>query len=218
MCDRRRVSVIVADELALVREGLALLCQREAEADVVAQCADGEEASRAIGALRPDIALLDLQLPKVHALDVIRKHRTTEKGCRMLITAPRNDRKTVLEVLRSGASGYLVKSGPSTQIRDAFECILNGQVYVSPLVEMEQLFIPSRAKRHDDPMDSLSSREYQVFCLLVDGLRAKEIAARLEVSPKTIDTYRSTLMRKLDIYDVPGLVKFAIQKNITSLR
>ena len=92
-----------------------------------------------------------------------------------------------------------------------------GGIYVSPEMELEKIFISQRKNEIGDPLETLSSREYQVFSLLIDGIRAKEIAARLDLSPKTVDTYRASLMRKLDIYDVAGLVKFAIQRDLTSV-
>ena len=105
----------------------------------------------------------------------------------------------------------------SQHLADAFQHILQGGIYVSPAIEMASLVAESStAHRNTDPLDALSSREYQVFMLLVEGIRAKEIAARLSLSPKTVDTYRSSLMRKLNIFDLAGLVKFAIQRNLVS--
>jgi DNA-binding NarL/FixJ family response regulator len=98
---------------------------------------------------------------------------------------------------------------------EAFEQILDGAIYVSPQLELAKIFSGGNKASPDDPLQALSAREYQVFTLLVDGIRAKEIAARLELSPKTVDTYRASLMRKLDIHDVAGLVKFAIRCDLT---
>ena len=109
----------------------------------------------------------------------------------------------------------MLKTGTSTQLLEAFEQILTGGIYVSPELHLDKIFAAaSRRAETEDPLESLSSREYQVFSLLIDGIRAKEIAARLDLSPKTVDTYRASLMRKLDIHDVAGLVKFAIQREI----
>jgi DNA-binding NarL/FixJ family response regulator len=99
---------------------------------------------------------------------------------------------------------------------EAFEQVLDGGIYVSPQLELNKIFGPGQKNSADDPLEMLSAREYQVFTLLVDGIRAKEIAARLELSPKTVDTYRASLMRKLDIHDVAGLVKFAIHRDLTT--
>jgi two-component system invasion response regulator UvrY len=99
---------------------------------------------------------------------------------------------------------------------EAFEQVLEGSIYVSPQLELSKIFSTNQKGTPDDPLELLSAREYQVFSLLIEGVRAKEIAARLELSPKTIDTYRASLMRKLDIHDVAGLVKFAINRDLTS--
>jgi DNA-binding NarL/FixJ family response regulator len=101
---------------------------------------------------------------------------------------------------------------------DALNQFTQGGIYVSPQIEVMSLFGESGGRTENDPLEALSSREFQVFSLLVEGVRAKEIAARLSLSPKTVDTYRSSLMRKLDIYDVAGLVKFAIQRDLADLR
>jgi two-component system invasion response regulator UvrY len=132
------------------------------------------------------------------------------------VLSTRRDRKTVVEALRCGANGFLLKSAPWNQLLEAFEQILDGGVYVSTELELNKIFGGVGDGGLEDPLQSLSAREHQVFSMLVEGVRAKEIAARLELSPKTVDTYRASLMRKLDIHDVAGLVKFAIQRDLTS--
>jgi DNA-binding NarL/FixJ family response regulator len=211
-----RKTILLADELALVREGLAHLCQADPRYEVVAQCGDGEAAVELIESLKPDVAVLDIDLPKLHALEAIRRVHEMQRETRVVVLAVRRDRKTVIETLRAGAHGFVLKGGPARHLIDAFQHVLEGGVYVSPMLELNQLFTAPKKRRAEDPVESLSSREYQVFCLLVDGLRAKEIACRLDLSPKTVDTYRASLMRKLDIYDIAGLVKFAIQRKLTS--
>ena len=210
------VKILLAEELGLVREGLAALCQSWPGFSVVGQCADGEEALRLMQSLQPQITVLDLQLPKLFALEVIRRARQAGADTRFIVLSTRLDRKTVIETLRTGASAYVLKAGPARHLREALEQVGSGSIYVSPLLAMDKIFAPQHGKR-EDPLEALSAREYQVFSLLVDGLRAKEIAGRLDLSPKTVDTYRASLMRKLDIHDVAGLVKFAIQRNLTSV-
>ncbi len=131
----------------------------------------------------------------------------------------RKDRKTVLEVFRTGACGFVLKTSSAEQMADALAQFTQGGIYVSPQIEVMSLFGENASRlSNEDPLESLSSREFQVFSLLVEGIRAKEIAARLSLSPKTVDTYRSSLMRKLDIHDVAGLVKFAIRRDLADLR
>ncbi|MGH9665110.1 MAG: response regulator [Bryobacteraceae bacterium] len=209
-------SILLADDMTLFREALVALCESGARFRVVAQCSDGTTALRLIQELRPDIALLDLNLQDLFALEIVRRVREENSPTRTVVLSTRRDSKMVVEALRAGASGFLLKSGPASQLLEAFAQIREGGVYISPLLEMDQILASSRSKSGCDPLESLSAREHQVFSLLVEGVRAKEIAARLTLSPKTVDTYRASLMRKLDIHDVAGLVKFAIQRNITS--
>jgi len=206
-------SILLADDLTLVREGLAALCESQPRFRVVGQCAEGVVALRLIESQHPDIAVLDLNLPDLFTLEIVRRVKAQQLATKIIVLSTRRDRKTVVEALRAGVSGFLLKSGPSNHLLDAFEQVIDGGIYVSPIVELDKIFAPGPKSTPADPIDALSAREYQVFSLLVDGVRAKEIAARLELSPKTIDTYRASLMRKLDIHDVAGLVKFAIHRD-----
>ena len=171
---------------------------------------------RLIETHRPDIAVLDLNLSELHTLELVRRVRDANLPTRIVVLAMRRDRKTVVEALRCGVNAFLLKSAPWNQLMEAFDQVLGGGVYVSPELELNRIFGGSAKPEPDDPLETLSSREHQVFSLMVEGIRAKEIAARLELSPKTVDTYRASLMRKLDIHDVAGLVKYAIQRDLTS--
>jgi DNA-binding NarL/FixJ family response regulator len=214
--DAFATTVVVAEEITLMREGLVRLCQTVPGCAVVAQCGDGSEALALIHRMEPRLALLDLNLGGVYALEVIRRLREAGSRTCFVILSMRRDRKTALECIRAGAHGFVLKSGPLDHLYSAIQQSVTGAVYISPLVEMDG----SSDHRPDerDPLDTLSTREHQVFSLLIEGVRAKEIAARLDLSPKTVDTYRASLMRKLDIHDVAGLVKFAIQRELTSAR
>src|ERR1700689_2147272 len=202
-------SILLADDLTLVREGLAALCEAQPQFRVIGQCSEGAAALRMMELKRPDIAVLDLNLPDLFTLAIVRRAKEANLPTKIVVLSTRRDRKTVVEALRSGVSAFLLKSGPSVQL-------LDGGIYVSPQLELNKIFGPGQKSVPDDPLEMLSAREYQVFTLLVEGIRAKEIAARLELSPKTVDTYRASLMRKLDIHDVAGLVKFAIHRDLTS--
>lgn len=211
------VRLLVASEQTLLLEGLSSLCDAVPHFQVAAQASSGQEALQQLELLRPDIALLDLELTDLVALEVIKRAAAAQIPTRCAVFSSRKDRKTVMDALRLGASGYLLKSATRLQLSDALRHLSEGGIYVSPQIELASLvYEGSNGRRGADPIDSLSSREYQVFCLLVDGVRAKEIAARLALSPKTVDTYRASLMRKLEIHDVAGLVKFALQRNLTA--
>jgi DNA-binding NarL/FixJ family response regulator len=197
---------------------LAALCQQQPQYRVVAQCSDGATALRLIESSKPDIAVLDLNLPDLFTLEIVRRLRLARAQTRIVVLSARKDRKTVVEALRSGVNAFLLKSGPAHQFMEALEQTLDGSVYISASPDLDKIFSPRQTATTEDPFAALSPREFQVFTLLVEGTRAKEIGGRLGLSPKTIDTYRVNLMRKLDIHDVAGLVKFAIQRDLTSSR
>ena len=183
---------------------------------VVSQVGTAAAALAEIERLRPTIALLDLRLSDLAATEVIRRVREQDLPTRCAILSARKDRKTVLEILRAGACGCILTSCTYQQIGEALFQIAQGAIYMSPQIEVMTL-LTERTQPGADPVETLSSREFQVFSLLVEGVRAKEIAARLALSPKTVDTYRSSLMRKLDIHDVAGLVKLAVNRDIAQL-
>ncbi len=210
------ISIILADDHSIVREGLAAFCGTRPELHIAGQCADGLAAVEMIKALEPDFAIIDLHMPKLHGLEVIRKVRETPSPCKLIVLSISRDDKMVMEALRAGANGYLLKDGPARHLLDAISYIQDGGVYISPLLRRDYLLETPRKAAAEDPLASLSRREFEVFSFLVDGLRPKDIAKLLDISPKTVDTYRSNIMRKLGIHDLVGLVKFAIQRNLTS--
>ena len=208
--------VVIADQLTLFREGLVAICLSPPPLyDVVGQCADGRAALKLIHELKPDLAVLDLHLPSLDSIEVIRELKASGLPTRTAVLSTRGDRKTGLEALRGGASAFLLKSGPSEHLLTALEQIRGGGIYLSPELKMDEIFLPAGPRRKwdtDDPLEGLSPREFQVFTLLVEGLRPKDIGDRLQLSPKTVDTYRASLMHKLDIHDVAGLVKYALHR------
>ncbi len=212
------LSILLADELTLIREGLAALCNSIQGFRVVAQFGTAVSALAYIERFKPSIALLDLGLSDLAATEVIRRVRELDLPTRCAVFATQKDRKTVLQVLRAGAYGYLLKTSSPDQMAQALSQFTQGGIYVSPQIELMSLLGEGGSRYEADPIESLSSREFQVFSMLVDGIRAKEIAAHLALSPKTVDTHRSSLMRKLDINSVAGLVKFAVQRNLVDVR
>lgn len=212
----KTVSVVLADDHSIVREGLAAFCDAQPELQIVGQCSDGLAAVEMIKSLAPDFAIIDLHMPKLHGLEVIRKVRETNGQTKLVVLSISRDEKMVLEALRAGANGYLLKDGPARHLLDAIRYIQDGGVYISPLLRRDYLLEAPRKAPAEDPLASLSRREYEVFSFLVDGMRPKDIAKLLDISPKTVDTYRSNIMRKLGIHDLVGLVKFAINRNLTS--
>jgi DNA-binding NarL/FixJ family response regulator len=215
MQETEPTSVVLADDHNIVREGIAALCAANGM-KILGQVADGPAAVEMIQQLNPDFAILDLHMPAMTGVEVIRKLRAAGSRVKLMILSISREENTVLEALRAGADAYLLKDGPARHLLDAISFVRDGGVYVSPLLRGAGLFTQSEKNRPEDPLATLSPREMEVFSYLVNGLRAKDIADLLEISPKTVDTYRASLMRKLNVHDLVGLVKFAIERNLTS--
>jgi DNA-binding NarL/FixJ family response regulator len=208
-------TVVLADDHAIVREGIAALCAANGMR-ILGQVADGAAAVQMIEELKPDFAILDLHMPQVTGVEAIRRLRLNQCTAKLMILSISREEGTVMEALRAGADAYLLKDGPSRHLIDAISFVRDGGVYVSPMLRGAGLFTKAEKTRQEDPLAALSPREMEVFSYLVNGLRAKDIADLLEISPKTVDTYRASLMRKLNVHDLVGLVKFAIERNLTT--
>ena len=216
MQESQALTVILADDHNIVREGIAALCAANGMR-VLGQASDGAGAMDLIHSLQPDFAILDLHMPGFTGVEAVRRLRAENCQTKLMILSIARDDTAVMEALRAGADAYLLKDGPSRHLLDAINFVRDGGVYVSPLLRGAGLFTKAdKADRPEDPLASLSPREMEVFSYLVNGLRAKDIADLLEISPKTVDTYRASLMRKLNVHDLVGLVKFAIERNLTS--
>jgi DNA-binding NarL/FixJ family response regulator len=205
------LTLILADDHGIVREGVAAFCKARTDVCLLGQCCNGQEAVDMILARNPDFAVLDLDMPKLSGLEVIRRVREAGSKTRLIVLSISRDQAIIHELFRSGADGYVLKDGPSRHIFDAISYVRDGGQYLTPLLRREPF---DKKEEKPDALASLSRREYEVFSLLVDGMRPKDIATTLEISPKTVDTYRANIMRKLEIDSVAGLVRFAIQRNL----
>jgi DNA-binding NarL/FixJ family response regulator len=214
MQELAETTVVLADDHAIVREGIAALCTAHGMS-VLGQVADGGAAVEMIASLRPDFAILDLHMPGLTGVEAIRRLRTAGSTVKLMILSISREEGTVMEALRAGADAYLLKDGPGRHLLDAISFVRDGGVYISPMLRGAALFTKGKSLVAD-PLAALSPREVEVFSYLVNGLRAKDIADLLEISPKTVDTYRASLMRKLHVHDLVGLVKFAIERNLTT--
>jgi DNA-binding NarL/FixJ family response regulator len=208
------IRVVLVDDHAIVREGLAALCAANG-LTVVGQACDGPSALETIATLKPDFAILDLQMPGMTGAEVIRRLRSDGSTAKLLVLSISRDDSTVIEALRAGADAYLLKDGPGRHLLDAIQFVQDGGIYISPLLCGAGLFTRADKGAAHSPITCLSPRETEVFTYLVNGFRAKDIAQLLSISPKTVDTYRASLMRKLNVHDLVGLVKFAIERNLT---
>ena len=209
------IKILIADDHGVVAEGLKHLIEAQADMRVVAIAADGREAVRVAHELRPDVVLMDLSMPELNGADATRAIREREPQCRVIVLSMYADREYVRRALRAGAAGYVVKRSAAKEVVEAIRAVHAGQRYLSPKVA--DVLIGDYAEERDDPLARLSAREREVLQLLAEGRTGAEIAQRLSLSQKTVETYRARLVEKLGIRDVAGLVRFAIQKGLVSL-
>jgi len=209
----KTITLVLADDHGIVREGIAAFCATRPELKILGQTSDGADAVELILTLKPDFAVLDLNMPRLSGLDVVRRLRQAKNNTKLIVLSISRDENVIRELFRSGANGYLLKDGPARHLFDAIHYILDGGQYLTPLIRREAI---DNKTDKADPLTLLSKREYEVFSFLVDGMRPKDIAKILDISPKTVDTYRANIMRKLELDGIAGLVRFAIQRNLQS--
>ena len=206
------IRVILVDDHALVREGVSRLLKEEPDIRVVAAFADGHAAVRFAAREEPDVAILDISLPGASGIDVARRLRAVTPRTRLLMLSMHAKAEYVQQALWAGANGYLLKESAGHEVAAAVRVVYSGQRYLGGGIVLRALTPGS----HEDPLERLSAREMEVLKLVVEGNTSMQVATQLGLSPKSIDTYRSRLMTKLDVDDLTALVKFAIRRGLTS--
>jgi len=207
------IRVLLADDHAIVREGLRALLSREPDLQVVAEAGDGREALRLAQETRPDVAALDLSMPLLNGLEAARQMAAWERGPRTILLTMHADDHYVLEALRAGVRGYVLKKQAAADLVRAIREVASGAAYLSPAISTivaDAIRTPAPA-----PEDNLTPREREVLQLVAEGKTTKEIATILGVSVKTADAHRTRLMQKLDLHDVAGLTRYAIRQGLT---
>jgi DNA-binding NarL/FixJ family response regulator len=210
-----QVRILIADDHTLVRESLVGLLQGDAGIVVVAQAADGVETVEKALATRPDVVITDLSMPRLGGLEVVRRLREALPDTRVLVLTMHKEDEYVLQAVRAGASGYLVKDSAAAELLAAVRALHAGRGYFGPQAAMtlaEQLQHPERAL--DDPYGQLTTREREVFHLLAEGLTTKEIARRLDISVKTAENHRGRVLDKLGTRNTAELVRYALRKGL----
>lgn len=201
--------ILLADDHVIVRQGFRALLEREG-LEVVAEAADGHEAVRLAGELHPDIAILDFAMPRLNGLDSAKEIRRRSPRTRIILLTVHTEDHYVLEALQAGVHGYVVKTQAAADLVQAIRETGGNAIYLSPSIS--RAVVEAYFDKAAPPGDVLSSRERQVLQLVAEGKTTKEIAAILGISVKTADSHRSRIMRKLDIHDTAGLVRFAIRR------
>jgi DNA-binding NarL/FixJ family response regulator len=208
------IRVLLADDHTMMREGLRALLSRSADITVIGEVSDGREAVRSAQALSPDVIIMDITMPQLNGIEAARLLREKCPDTRIVFLSMHSNSEHVFRAFEAGATGYLLKESAGAEIADAVRAVHGGRRYLSRAIAEQGE--PARAVGgKPSPLDSLSARERQVLQLVVEGRTSAEIAALVHLSPKSVETYRSRLMRKLGVSDLPSLVKFAVSHGIT---
>lgn len=214
-----RIRLLICEDHALFREGLRALLSAQPTLEVVGDARDGNEAVQLAKSLRPDVVLMDIEMPELNGLEATRRIRRAVPSSRVLVLTLYDDEEVVAECLEAGAAGYVLKEAPSSQLVYAIEAVQRGQRYLSPRVLSR--VVPENGRHRKSAaktsFDLLTPREREVLRLLAEGHSVKQIALRLGLSVKTVDVHKSNLMRKLDVHDRAGLVKYALRRKLIRL-
>jgi DNA-binding NarL/FixJ family response regulator len=211
------ITVLIVDDHVVVSEGLRSLIEAQDDMRVVACVADGREAVNKARELKPDVVLMDIAMPNLNGIEATHLIRTRMETTQVVILSMHSNQEYVLRALQAGARGYVLKKSASKEVVDAIRTTHQGERYLSQKLVESVIDDLLRDGSITDPLDVLSSRERQVLQMLVEGKSNAVIARSLSLSPKTVETYRTRVMQKLNIDDIPSLVKFAIQHGVTPL-
>ena len=211
-------TVVLADDHPIVRQGLRNLLEQEARCQVVGEATDGLTAVDLISRLRPDLAILDVQMPDLDGLEVARRVAANSPETRVIMLSMHSDEPYVLDALRHGALGYVLKGSATADLVDAVRAVTAGQRFLSAPLAERALDAYARAAvdtgRPPDRYDLLTSREREVLQLAAQGCTTAEIGDRLSISPRTAETHRANLLRKLGLQSQTDLVRFAANRGM----
>lgn len=204
------IRTLIADDHALVRAGIRALVEKISGVTVVAEAGKGTEAVKLMGELKPDLVLLDITMPEGSGFDVLHYVTKTRPETRVIVLTVHEAGEYAIRALREGAAGFLPKSAASTELEQAIQTVMKGEVYISPETSRKTLLEYGKGVTKRDLLETLSPRQREVLRLIAEGRTTKQIAQMLEISVKTVETHRAQLMERLGIHDVAGLVRYAI--------
>lgn len=212
-------TIVLADDHHIVRQGLRALLEAEPDFSLVGETGDGLEAVQLAERLRPDVIVLDLMMPGLNGLEATRQIAARAPQTRVVILSMHANEAYVLEALRNGAAGYVLKDSSAAELVRAVREVVAGRRYLSPPLSERAIeaYIQKAQETPRDPYDTLTNREREVLHLAAQGHSSAEIAARLSLSPRTVETHRAHLMRKLGLRSQTDLIRYALQRGIIPL-
>ncbi len=210
------VTVFIADDHAIVRDGLVAHLSAQPDLAVVGTASDGRDAVAKVLQLAPHVAILDISMPELDGIEAARQIAAERPAVQLIILSMHGGAQHIFHALEAGVRGYLLKESAGREIIDAIRVVQSGRRYLSPKVaEIVTENVGTRGGCA--PLESLSGREREILKLVADGYSSAEIGAKLHLSPKTVDSYRSRMMQKLHLSDLAGVIKFAIRHGLTTL-
>ena len=215
-----KIRVLVADDHAIIREGLCIMLGNQPDMQVVGRAVNGREALRLVDQQNPDVAVMDISMPELNGIDAIEQMLPRHPELKVIVLSIHETKPYVFRALKAGARGYLIKETAGLEVVEAVRAVYRGERYLSQRIA--DLLMDGSLQNLDSwvevsPLDRLSTREREILQLVAEGKTSQEIAERLSISSKTVDTYRSRLMRKIEVEDMAGLIRFAIQHGVISL-
>lgn len=212
--------VLIADDHALVRAGIRALLERVATVEVVAEAADGQEVLNLIEKHQPHVVLMDIAMPSINGLEATRCLGKTSPATHVIILSMHASEEYVWQALRAGARGYLLKGASLAELELAIKAVAEDQIYLSPAISRSLIedYLHTTGGGEHRPAENLTPRQREILQLIAEGKSTKQIALGLKISVKTVDTHRSLLMKRLNVHDVAGLVRYAVKIGLVSLQ
>ena len=215
----RQIRILLADDHKITRQGLKSLLDNQPDMQVVAEAENGRLAVQLAVKLSPDIVVMDVSMPDLNGMEATRQIVSGRSQAKVVALSMHSDELYVTEMLKNGASGYLLKDCAFEELANAIRAIMDGKTYLSP--DVSNVVVSGYLGKmvgNDSPASQiLTDREREVLQLMTEGKSTKQIALKLHISVKTVETHRRQMMHKLDIYSVAELTKYAIRKGLTSL-
>lgn len=215
------IKILLADDHAIVRDGLHALLEKQPGFQVVGSVANGREAVRMARELKPDVVLMDIAMPELNGIDATEQIKQVSPQSQVVILSIHATSEHIFRAFRAGALGYLLKESAGAEAVLAVQAAYEKRRYLTQRIAdtvLDHYMLQQSTSSQHSPLESLSAREREVLQLVAEGLSSAEIAAKLSLSVRTVETYRSRLMKKLEIDDLPMLIRFAIDNGLTSTR